>query len=98
MPSMLSQITEATGMKPSDEIIGHAALMGSKTKATAYTAALVESITPSLRQILNTHLNETIAEHQRASQLALKKGWYKAAAKPEELLQQAVELAQPVLK
>lgn len=98
MATMMSAIGEATGMKPDDSVIGLGALTGAKMKAMTYCAALVESISPELRHLLTTHMNEALAEQERMAQMAVSKGWYKATAGADDLVQQAVEQAKPVLQ
>lgn len=98
MTTVMSAIGEATGMKPADEVIAHGAVVSAKMKATLYLNAVLETSSPDLRHLLTTHLQDALAEHERASALAIKRGWYKADASPQELVQQAVEFAKPALQ
>jgi similar to spore coat protein len=98
MSTVISAVSEATGLKPEDEVIAQGLLAGAKMKAMAYCTALLESATPEVRHLLQTHLQEALAGHERMVHLAVKRGWYKADASPEDLVQQAIQLAQPVLQ
>ncbi len=98
MNSAMSAIGEAAGMKPGDEVIALGALAAAKMKAQAYCMCLVEAKSPELRHLFQTHLQDALAEHERWTQLVTKRGWYKADASPQELLQQAVEMAKPALQ
>ena len=98
MSTVMGAIGNATGMKPDDSVIAGAALSAAKMKAGAYLTCLLETTTPELRQILSTHLQDAITEHQRWSELCIKRGWYKAEAPAEELVAQAVKGATPVLQ
>lgn len=92
---VLSTIGEAAGVKPDDSVIAQGAILGCKMGAMAYCTALLESATPELRHILRTHLQDELAEHERLTKLAAKKGWYKPDDKPEAILQQALKNAMP---
>lgn len=98
MSTVISAVGEATGLKPTDEVIAQGLMALGKVKIMTYCTALVESFTPEVRQILGSHLQEALAAHQRMTDLAVKRGWYKADASPHELLQQAVAQAQPLLQ
>ncbi|MDF2629602.1 MAG: spore coat protein [Symbiobacteriaceae bacterium] len=98
MSQVLSAVGEATGLKPEDQVIAQGMLQGAKSKASAYCLAICETVTPELRHLLTTHLNDALAGQERLSKLAQSRGWYKAAAEPLELVKQAVKQAQPVLQ
>lgn len=98
MSTVISAIGEATGMKPDDQAIALGALAMAKMKALYYTMCLVETTTPELRHLFHTHLQDALTEHERFTSLVVKRGWYKAHATPEELVRQAVQVAQPVLQ
>jgi spore coat protein CotF len=98
MSTIMSTISEATGMKPGDDVIALGMLTAAKMKAMAYTGAILESVTPELRHIFNTHLQDTLTEHERCTQLAVKRGWYKAHEGASGLLQQAIQDAKPILQ
>ena len=97
MSTVLSAVSEATGLKPSDQVIAQGVLAGGKAKVLAYTAALCESATPEVRHLLSGHLQAALAGHERMIKLAVERGWYKVDGTAQELLAQAVEQAQPVL-
>jgi similar to spore coat protein len=97
MSTVLSAVSEATGLKPSDQVIAQGLLAGGKMKVMAYATALCESATPEVRHLLSGHLQAALAGHERMIKLAVKRGWYKADASPQELLAQAVKQAQPVV-
>lgn len=90
-------IGEAVGMKPDDQIIAEAALGAAKGKAMAYSAAVLETASPDLRHLFTTHLTDALAEHDRWTQMAINRDWYKAYASPEDLVRQALNHARPVL-
>jgi spore coat protein CotF len=98
MPTMMSTLSEATGMKPDDRVIGLGALSAAKMKAMMYTQATLETATPEVRHIFTNHLQAALAAHERATKLAIQKGWYKAQEGAEALLKQAVADAAPVLQ
>jgi len=79
-------------------VIAESLLTASKVKATAYCTAILETASPDLRHILTTHLTDALAEHERCTQLAIQRGWYKAYASPEELVAQALHDAHNVLE
>lgn len=93
MSQMLSALGEASGMKPEDDVIGLAAVIGAKAKAKEYLGALLETSTPELRHILASQLQEAITEHEQMAALAIQRGWYKAGASPVELLNQSAAYA-----
>lgn len=95
--TVMSAIGEATGMKPDDRVIALGALAAAKMKTMAYCGALLECASPDLRHLLTTHMNDTLAEHERCTQLAIERDWYKAYAGATELVKQAIQDAQPVL-
>lgn len=98
MSTVMSAIGEAIGMKPDDRVIAESLLTAAKVKATAYCAAVLETASPDLRHILMTHLNDALAEHERCTQVAVQRGWYKAYASPDELVGQALRDARNVLE
>lgn len=98
MATIMSAIVEAAGLKPGDDVIGLGLMTMAKSKAMAYTAALVETATPELRHIFSQHLSDALAEHERCTKLAVERGWYKAYDGPDALLQQAVKDAESVLQ
>lgn len=98
MSTVMGAIGEATGMKPSDQVIATGALAAAKMKALFYCQSLLECSTPELRQIMQTHLQEAIAEQQRCADLMIKRGWYQAQADADSLVGQAVQFAQPALQ
>lgn len=98
MSTVMSTISEATGLKPDDDVIALAAVSACKAKAKSYLRASMECTSPGLRHIFNTHLHATMTEHEVLSALAIKRGWYKATASAEELVQQAVTYAEPVIQ
>lgn len=98
MTTVMSAIGEVAGVKPTDEVIGLAAVTAAKMKAQVYLAAILETTTPELRHIYSTHLQDVLTEHERYSALAVKRGWYKAHASAGEILSQAVQQAEPVVK
>ncbi|HWI60208.1 MAG TPA: spore coat protein [Symbiobacteriaceae bacterium] len=98
MTTVLSAVGEATGLKPDDQVIAQGMLVGAKIKSAAYCAAICESVSPDLRHMLTTHMNDSLAGHERLTKLAQQRGWYKAASEPAELVKQAVKQAQPVLQ
>jgi|GEM_PF-1251486 len=98
MSTVMSAIGEAIGMKPEDRVIAEGLLTSSKLKATAYLKAVLETASPDLRHILTTHLTDALAEHERCTQLAIQRGWYKAYATPDELVEQALHDAYNVLE
>lgn len=53
---------------------------------------------PEVRHVLQNHLQDAIAEHERWTKLVVGRGWYKAEAPPQELLRQAVQQAMPALQ
>ncbi|HYF81091.1 MAG TPA: spore coat protein [Symbiobacteriaceae bacterium] len=98
MTTVLSAVGEATGLKPDDQVIAQGMLAGAKSKASAYCLAICETVTPELRHLFTTHLNDALAGQERLSKLVQSRGWYKATAEPAELVKQAVKQAQPVLQ
>jgi spore coat protein CotF len=96
--TVLTAVTEATGLKPDDKIIAQGLLQMGKTKALAMCAALCESATPEVRHILQTQLQDCLEGHERMTKLAQKRGWYKADETAEDQLKQAVKLAKPVVQ
>ena len=98
MTTVLSAVSEATGLKPDDSVIAQGLLTGAKFKAVAYCGAVCESTTPELRHLLSTHLEESLTGQERLSKLVVQRGWYKAQAEPNEMLRQAVQQAKPVLQ
>jgi similar to spore coat protein len=98
MSTVMSAVGEATGLKPNDQVITQALLAGAKIKVMAYAGALVEAATPEVRHMLQEHLQAALAGHERMIKLAMNRGWYKADASPEQLLQQAIQQAQPVIQ
>ena len=98
MTTVLSAVSEATGLKPDDAVIAQGMLVSAKMKSTAYTTAICETASPELRHLLTTHLNDSLAGHERMTKLAEARGWYKAHSEPAELVRQAIKQAQPVLQ
>lgn len=98
MSTVLTAVGEATGLKPTDEVIAHGLLAGAKMKVLALTAALAEATTTEVRHLLTTQLQDAVAGHERMIKLAEKRGWYKGTATPEEQLKAALKLAQPVVQ
>jgi len=97
MSTILGAVTEAVGMKPSDQTIAIAAVDTAKAKANMYLQAVLTSTTPELRQVLMTHLQDSLTEQQRITELAIKRGWVKPQSTPEEQVGAAVQFAKPAL-
>lgn len=91
-------IGEASGLKPGDDLITLGLMVGAKAKATTYCISVLESTTPEVRHMFATHLQDTLAGHERISKLAVARGYYNAHAAPPELLAQAVHQAQPAIQ
>lgn len=98
MATVMGAIGEATGVKPDDSVIAMGAIGAAKLKAGFYLTALLESASPELRHLFQTHLQDTINEQHRWADLAIKKGWYKACGTPDDLLQDAYKKAQQALQ
>ena len=98
MPTMMSTIGEAAGLKPDDAVIGLGAVGAAKSKAAAYMAAVLAATTPELRHILTTQMDQVVAEHEKMGALALKKGWMLNSPSAEVYVQQAVDFTKPVLE
>lgn len=98
MPTMMSTIGEAAGLKPDDAVIGLGAVAAAKSKAQGYMMAVLGSTTPELRHILTTQMNQVLAEHEKMATLAAKKGWYIHSPSPDVYVQQAVDFTKPVLE
>ena len=98
MTTVLSAVGEATGLKPDDKVIAGALLGGAKVKATAYCGAVLESTNPEVRHLFTTHLQEALTAHERLTKLMVQRGWYSADSSAQELLQEAVKQARPVLQ
>lgn len=98
MSTVMSAIGEAVGMKPDDRVIAESLLNTAKLKATAYCMAILETTSPDLRHILMTHLTDALTEHERCTQLAIQRGWYRAYDTPDQLVQQALHDARHVLE
>ncbi|MGE5672896.1 MAG: spore coat protein [Mycobacterium leprae] len=97
MSTVMSALGEMTGMKPGDDIIVQTGMVTAKSKAQLYLAAILECTNPELRQLFTTHLQDTLAEHQRYTEMALKHGWYKAEAGADQLITQALGQAKATL-
>lgn len=98
MSTVLSAVGEATGLKPDDKVIAGALLAGAKVKAMAYCGAALESTNPEVRHVFTSHLQASLAAHERMTKLMMQRGWYSADASAQELLQEAVTQAKPVLQ
>jgi spore coat protein CotF len=95
---VLSAVGEATGLKPTDNVIAHGLASAAKMKAMAYCQAALEATTPEVRHLLTTQLEAALAGQERIAKIMVERGWYDAQKQPGELLNQALEFSKPVLQ
>lgn len=94
MTTVMSTIGEVAGVKPDDAVIGQGMMVMAKLKSTAYLNAILEASSPELRHLFTQHLQDALAEHEKFSVLAIKRGWYKTSGTPQDLLREAVKFAE----
>lgn len=97
MTTVMSTISEATGIKPDDRTIADATLIAAKIRATTYCGAALAASSPELRKILNRHLQESLTESERTVELLTKKGWYNPHEPPSAMVAQVLDHAKPAL-
>lgn len=74
----------------SDKDIASDMLKDSKFGVSTLSIAATEAVNPQLRQILNTQLTTAVQDHQRLSDIMIKKNWYPAYDNPTEQLRNEV--------
>lgn len=98
MTTVMSAIGEATGMKPEDKVIGLALMATAQLKAQGYLAGVIAATSSDLRHLLLTHLQDELAGHERAMNLAVKRGWLKPELPAEQWIKMAASDAEAILK
>jgi similar to spore coat protein len=76
---MNTLVENLTGMNTlTDEVIAYDFLLAAKSGVTMLAAALTETATPEIRQILRGQLQGAIDTHEQITNYMLQKGWYLA--------------------
>ena len=98
MTSVISAVGEATGMKPDDKVIGLSLMAAAQANAKNYLAAVISSTSPDLRHVFMTHLQDEIAAHERATRLAVERGWLRPDLSARDWIKMAASDAETILK
>ncbi len=74
---MNTLVENLTGMSTmTDEVLAYDLLLASKSGVTMLAAALTETATPEIRQILRGQLQGAIDTHEQVTNYMMQKGWY----------------------
>jgi len=76
---MIGIIERLTGMdKLSDQVIATDFLISAKTGIRNYAAAITETTSPEVRNVLKRHLHDAIRTHEAITNYMMRKGYYHA--------------------
>jgi len=93
---LTNKIKDTTDM--SDEVISHNMLVSIKSAADAYLNATMTSTTPELRSMYADNLVKLVGSHTAVTELAVNRGWVKPYDSPTDLLTQAYDKADKIVK
>mgnify|MGYP000465556618 CR=1 FL=1 len=80
----------------SEQVIATDLLISSKNAIKSYAAALAESTTPNVKNVLKKQLDDAIKAHDRISTYMMNKGYYNAY-EPGEQINKDKEAAEAVM-
>ena len=97
MSTIMSAVGEATGLKPDDSVIATGLMVAAKAGAVAYCTALVSATNPEVRHLFSELMQSSITGEERISKLVTARGWDNPQASPQEMLQNTMKLAKPIV-
>ncbi|MCK8817137.1 spore coat protein [Natroniella sulfidigena] len=96
MGNLMSSLVNGDNLK--DQTVANDMIAGSKSAATAYLSAILESSTPELRSMYTDSLNQILAGHAALTDLAVNKDWYKPYDMPEQQLSEIFNQSQQLVE